>query len=204
MQGDVLQHNLFAYCGNDCVNESDPIGNAYYKLVAIGIQFEFSISMLTFGGELIFTINNGIRVYLFTYKGGTIGNDFISSILSIAKSASKDINQVKKLFKASWSVCIMAIFSTKAFNANTYAGPSNCVYHIGPCPYLAGVSNKYFYSWFGNYSAVGYGLCSIGFDIGYSRVRYKNQTNKIQKKISQLKNNFNGIFKKAKTYKRKK
>ena len=204
-QGQPLGSNLYAYCGNNVINNHDETGNAFYRLVAIGIQFEFSISMLTIGGELIFTINNGLKVYLFTYSGGVIGSDFISEILSIAKSASKDIKQVFKLFKTSWSVCIMAIFSSKkTFNPNTYAGPSNTIYHIGPCPYLPTVSNKYFYSWFGNYSSVGYGLCSIGFDIGYSRVKYTNQTPRIKRYISKFKRYFSGIYAKAKTYKRKK
>ena len=43
MQGNVLQHNLFAYCGNDVVNRSDDIGFASYK-VALAVQSPVSLN----------------------------------------------------------------------------------------------------------------------------------------------------------------
>ena len=168
--GTVLGFNLYAYCENNGVNKNDTSGNATFKLVAIGLQLEINIGMFSFGFELIFTKNNGIKSYLFKYKGGSMGAGIINSIVDIANGVTKNL---KKLFSYSLSLCFMAIFSKKAFNAKTYEGPTDTAYVVTWGSILGwGINTKTFGSAYGDYRSVGIGFTNSMIDVGYSRVHY--------------------------------
>ena len=67
-QGEPLGSNLYAYCLNKPVNNSDESG--YGPFLAIGLQFVITVRGLTFGLEALWSTTNW-KFYLFGFIGGS-------------------------------------------------------------------------------------------------------------------------------------
>lgn len=172
----VNSFNLYVYCENNPVIFSDPTGEAKWNIVAVGIQIEATISVITFGIEVIATLSYPVHIYVFTYGGGSFDYEYFKNIVKyvndIEKILSKDV-----FFNFSISFCLFGVFSKKNFNYNTYEGPFTEIYGIVPTPIFGGhLGVKAYYSWGSGYRIGGAGVSfSLGKagGAGISRTKYK-------------------------------
>lgn len=119
--------NLFAYCNNDSINNSDPTGNISVKFIGFGIQISVSIGRLIAGIEYIF-YKRGSKwaTTLFAFVGGS------SNFNNVKKACNKiiyGINSIrsgfslKKLLKLpSISVMAFVILGNRNATISNYTG----------------------------------------------------------------------------------
>ncbi len=119
--------NLFAYCNNDSINNSDPTGNLSVKFIGFGIQISVSIGRLIAGIEYIF-YKRGSKwaTALFAFVGGS------SNFNNVKKACNKiiyGINSIrsgfslKKLLKLpSISVMAFVILGNRNATISNYTG----------------------------------------------------------------------------------
>lgn len=96
-QGEPLGSNLYAYCLNNPVNNSDESG--YGPFLAIGLQFVITVRGLTFGLEALWSTTNW-KFYLFGFVGGS-RNFNVKSLRQTEDALIEDVlhtlRRVKKL-----------------------------------------------------------------------------------------------------------
>ena len=191
----VIGSNLFSYCENNGINESDLSGKSSKKnvhMVAVGLQFEATFSIFTFGAEVIFSFDG--KVYLFVYSGGSIGTYELNFIKDNLRKP-KNLLNIKK--QSGISVCIFAVFKyTKGnFSAKSYSGKFQEVYAVT-------FNVKVFTSWSPTYLVIGAGYASTKFDVGASLTKYYDKTyilKSLMKYVNQLKSTVNKKGRKIKS-----
>lgn len=169
----------------------------------VGVQFDCSFGVLTYGAEVIFAKENSkLSIYFFTYKGAGLTSDFLSDMIEVVNTASESLNNVKKLFGFSWSICLLALFHTKAFNPATYAGNSDGFSICLPIIFTKFYS-KVLYAWGSGYSVGGLGICKKGFNksAGFSNVKYTDRTKDVANLIRAVKQSYEKLFSQAKQIK---
>ena len=118
---EVLAANLYTYCGNSCVNNTDPSGCGPF--LAFGIQFVTTIGRLTLGLEALWSASNS-NFYLFAFIGGAKTfdskwltrqeNDLISNIKNVIGSVRNfSISNFSLFKKFSIAVSFVAVLGNK-------------------------------------------------------------------------------------------
>ena len=130
--------NIFAYCGNDPINNDDPEGKSTYKITAVGLQLEFSASLFGYSGEVgiefIYVFSKNC-IYGYAYgglgAGGGFGKKgleyFKNSFRHIAMSPKVSLKNICNMFKlnTSFSAGIFIVKTTSKFKwPNGYCGSS--------------------------------------------------------------------------------
>lgn len=130
--------NIFVYCGNNTLNNSDPSGNSKYSIVAVGLQLEFSASLFGYSGEVgiefIYVFSKKC-VYTYAYGGLGAGGGFGTKGIKYFKSSFKDIAMSPKVslknicnmfrLNTSFSAGLFIVKTTSGFKwPNGYCGSS--------------------------------------------------------------------------------
>ncbi len=91
-------YNLFSYCLDEPVANTDEYGNAF-KILAVGVQFGIQVGNDVVGVELLINVTN-CKAALFMYVGSSSRNINVKSILNMNLSVKdKLINYIKSLGK---------------------------------------------------------------------------------------------------------
>ena len=102
----ILIKNIFCYCENNSVMNSDTKGTSSIKFLAVGFQVCVNIGRVTLGVEFLWSLSDG-KLYIFTFFGGSkdLGGktlklkDLVNKFKNIAYSK----NAIAKLTKTKFS-----------------------------------------------------------------------------------------------------
>ncbi len=198
--------NIFVYCCNDAVNNSDPNGCKKKskipeaKKIGWGIQIElsaaFAITSITVGVELIWfkpPYHNGNKnsPYVFLYYGGNIGaaggessiTDFVDKcIKNLFNYSPTSVKNISNVFSFSISACAFVIYGFKK-NKNGYKKFEKAEHYKGPFSVVSGtLLHIKFYAALGEYCyAFGAGIDSSKLSVSwgccnYYLLKYPKQT----------------------------
>ena len=126
--GEIIGSNLFAYCLNNPIVNTDDSGFGRYKCTAVGIQIEFSLSLLGLSGEagieFIYVFGSN-KFYTYMYAGTGVGygydkkafDYFKNNVRLMAVVPSVSLTNIKNLFSFNFNVSIgvFAVFTTSDF-----------------------------------------------------------------------------------------
>ena len=166
--------NLFAYCNNDPIDNSDPNGAYPVKLLAYGVQFTLSYGLFTVGLEALW-IRGSKQFCAFFFIGGSfnkdysaIKNSFIKKVVSLSKSIKN--SKPNKLGKLSILVSGVAVLGNSyakfpADYCGWFRGISLVYKHFNASVAFARNGNK-------RIGSVAFGASTSPFSIGYSKTYY--------------------------------
>ena len=128
--GTVLSFNLFSYCENNPINDTDSNGYFPVKFMAFGIQFCITMGKITGGFEVVFVKEKSKwKTYLFFFAGTATSFDIKTSIYSLFTKKVTDLRnrnsgfKLKDLASLGFSVTLFAIIGNKkASLLNDYKG----------------------------------------------------------------------------------
>ena len=180
-QSSTLGGNLFAYCENNAVNDSDPSGEySEYKdlkWVAFGIQIEFSISLIALGIQFVWFVGPNYKsdntfMYLFIdggyskSKGKSLKNQAVSLVKKRFLSKLKNASQLLKSWGAGLTVSVFAVFADYKFNSyKCLSGGSHCFSVTAAHILFYGTS----FTYTGYKNRTGSGLCyGLGYNTSFS------------------------------------
>ncbi len=177
-QGEPLGSNLYAYCLNNPVMNSDPDG--YGPFLAIGLQLVINVGRLIVGLEALWSTKNW-KFYLFGFVGGTRSfnikslrnteNALIEDVLYITKRVKKfRISNLSMFKKFGISVSFIAVLGNKYASfpksySGWFTGVSLTFWHVN-------VSGAIGYSGRTKIGSLGVGVSSSKADINFGQTFY--------------------------------
>ena len=195
-QGDPLGSNLYAYCLNNPVNNSDESG--YGPFLAIGLQFVITVRGLTFGLEALWSTTNW-KFYLFGFVGGS-RNFNVKSLRQTEDALIEDVlytlRRVKKINisnlsifkKNSISLSFIAVLGNKYAKfpkdySGWFSGVSLSFWHVTVSGAI-GTSGR------AKLGSLGIGVTTSKADINFGQTFYLQLTgnNALKNSLSALKN----------------
>ena len=178
-----LNANLYTYCYNDPVNNTDHNGLSDYLLTGVGIQAEMSQNLLSFGGEVgieMIYVPTRDELYAYYYYGDGASAGYADKAINQLNNALNDVSidsnmslkNLSNLLKLNYSISLgfFGAYTNKSFSwPYSYTGMANSQ------PVMFGKWNGY------QTTSIGcktYGICyspveNTGFAFSNSSVMYQ-------------------------------